>query len=147
MKKARRSVLFFMVAEAGLEPTTFGFFSQGYALLAPQKHSRPARLVTPHSVGRCLRSRQRGRPQSAALRIAPCFFISAAYLNPPHDCGMRIFSAPICPKEQIRVLLIFKLRDFSTAILLLLQNSDSADYLLFVCVDLKDLAFNCENDR
>ena len=72
-----------MVAEAGLEPTTFGFFSQGYALLAPQKHSRPARLVTPHSVGRCLRSRQRGRPQSAALRIAPCFFTSAAYLNPP----------------------------------------------------------------
>ena len=33
-----------VVAEAGLEPTTFGFISQGCALLAPQKHSRHARL-------------------------------------------------------------------------------------------------------
>jgi len=43
-KRAGLLTYSFMVAEAGLEPTTFGFVSQGLALLAPRKHSRPARL-------------------------------------------------------------------------------------------------------
>ena len=68
------------------------------ALLFPQKHKNlPSaeplysqarkmsltRLVTPHGVGRCRQSRQRGRLPSGALRIAPCFFTSFVCLHLP----------------------------------------------------------------
>ena len=72
-KRAGLLTYSFMVAEAGLEPTTFGFVSQGLALLAPRKHSRPARLerftvllVFSPQLHPCIRHRRRAAsPQRA----------------------------------------------------------------------------------
>ena len=60
------------------EPAASGFFSQGFALLAPQKHSRPARLVrfavllvsSPQRLT-CFRHRRRcgASPQRATLVV------------------------------------------------------------------------------
>ena len=68
-------------------------FENGFSFGAPnrtrtcdtigQKYGRLTRLVTPHSVGRCLRSRQRGRPPSAAHRDTPYFFLLKHRLNLP----------------------------------------------------------------
>ena len=139
-KSTCRSKCFFMIAEAGLEPTTFGFISQGCALLAPQKHSRPARL------------------ERFALLLS--FFTSAAYLNPP-PAAVRRFAPTsnarrsqtlnkkekICPKDRSVVaeaglepttfgLWARRATDCSTPRYLILPFSQSALLLYYFAVDL-----------
>ena len=94
-----RNPLCFNSAGKFLENPRRGFSKVRSTNNAPQKHSRLARLVTPHGVGRCLQSRQRGRPPSAAHRNTPCFFTNSACLHLP-QAAAHGFVPPGVPYVQ-----------------------------------------------
>ncbi len=79
--------------------------SRRQSRLAPRKHCRPARLVTPHSAGRCRRSRQRGRPPSAARRGARVCSLTRLRFIRPRRRSAR--SPRVMSHVKVRKLSIF----------------------------------------